>query len=125
IDCFRNEKTEREVRWNAALALGEIGPAARDAVPALIAALKAKDDSDSWAAAAALGGIGPAAKAAVPALHKLVKERQCVASAKALGRIGPAARAAVPDLIRLSRQINPAYCREIEEAVRRIDPKAA
>ena len=52
----------------AVRALGRFGPAAADAVPALIEAL---GDEKTWMrndAAIALGKIGPAAEAAIPAL---------------------------------------------------------
>jgi HEAT repeat protein len=59
----------------AVKALGLIGPAAKDAVPALTDMLK--DRKNPWAiqnAVDALGRIGPAAKDAVPALTELLKE---------------------------------------------------
>ena len=52
----------------AAAELGQIGPEAKAAVPALIDALKDKDDGVRTAAAWALGRIGPVAKEALPAL---------------------------------------------------------
>ena len=60
------------VRSAAAEALGRIGPDAKQAVPALIAALSDDEQEDALhsAAAEALGLIGPAAKAAVPILKK-------------------------------------------------------
>ena len=48
--------------------MGQIVPAAMEAVPALIAALKDEDGLLRGYAASALGKIGPAAKEAVPAL---------------------------------------------------------
>ena len=57
------------MRRYAASALGRIGPAAKEAVPVLVLALK--NDKDKLVreyAAYALGGIGPAAKEAVTAL---------------------------------------------------------
>ncbi len=79
---------DKEVRFNAAYAVGKIGPAAKEAVPALIAALK---DEYRWVAASALGKIGPAA---VPALIAALKDEDGsvrVSAAFALGWIGPAA----------------------------------
>jgi HEAT repeat protein len=57
-----------EVRGSAAYAFRGIGPAAREAVPALITALKYPDARVRSSAAYAFRGIGPAAKEAVPAL---------------------------------------------------------
>ncbi|MGZ9092712.1 MAG: HEAT repeat domain-containing protein, partial [Rhodoplanes sp.] len=56
------------VRSHAAEALGEIGPAASNAVPALTAALTDAHSDVRWPAAEALGRIGAAASGAVPAL---------------------------------------------------------
>lgn len=58
------------LRAKAAVALGEIGSAAKSAVPALIDALK--DASIRADVAIALGNIGSAAKEAVPALREAV-----------------------------------------------------
>src|SRR5207249_1164290 len=58
------------LRAKAAQALGEIGAPAKDAVPALIDALK--DASIRADAATALGNIGPDAKSAVSALRDAV-----------------------------------------------------
>jgi HEAT repeat protein len=80
--------------------LGEIGPAARAAVPALIDILKAKEKYRR-VAAGALGAIGPDARSAVPALiEALDSDKAGVVSAavEALGRIGPDAKAALPAL---------------------------
>ena len=55
------------------MAGGNAPPEARAAVPALIAALKKKDDSRT-AVISALGEIGPDAKEAVPTLMALLKE---------------------------------------------------
>src|SRR5262249_22050969 len=58
----------KPARLEAARAIAEMGPAAKDAVPALIAVLKDKNREVRKAAAGALGKIGPAAEPAVPAL---------------------------------------------------------
>jgi HEAT repeat protein len=108
---------EAATRWRAAQALGESGPTAREAGPALIAAL---DDPDFWvgeAAAVALRRItgeteaprerrnrGPrAAPPVAPALQSLIDRMRDPASRwmaiVALGEMGSEARAAVPHLI--------------------------
>jgi len=74
----------------AAEALGDLGDAARAAVPALKEALKDKDQFLREAAAAALGDIGLGAKAAVPALETALKDTEEVvreAAAESLKKI--------------------------------------
>ena len=99
------------VRQAAAVTLREIGPAAKDAVPALSVLLKVRvvgsasylwSDAVRMAAIEALGSIGPGAVGAVPALSETLKDRwHDLARRKAveaLRKIGSAE--AVPALIR-------------------------
>ena len=58
----------------AAGALGTIGPAADDAAPALVAALKDPDDDLRRHAVYALGEIGPPAVETAPALVAVLKD---------------------------------------------------
>ncbi len=91
-------------RKHAAVTLGQIGPAAKDAVPHLVELLKDPDALVRRAAAGALGMIGAAAKDAVPHLIDLLKDSDTDvrrAAAGALGMIGPAAKDAVPHLVDL------------------------
>jgi len=102
------------LRGQAAMELGEMGGAARDAVKPLAALLLADDDLNvRYWAASALGAIGPEAAEGVPALvaalrttfpgrglkgpQRYYADGRAVA-AKALGLIGPAARSAAPAL---------------------------
>jgi HEAT repeat protein len=62
--------SDPEFRREAARALGQMGPEAKEAVPSLMAALKDEDRAVRIQAAHALGEIGPEAKAAVPALRE-------------------------------------------------------
>jgi HEAT repeat protein len=77
------ESRDARRRARAAEALGELGPGAKDAVPALIAALDDDSPLVRIMAADALGRVGPEAKAAVPRL---------VAGLKPDRQIEPAAR---------------------------------
>jgi hypothetical protein len=61
-----------DIRREAARALGEIGPGAKDAVPELIEALN--DEDMDLIAVWAVGRIGPAAIAAVPALKRWLEK---------------------------------------------------
>jgi hypothetical protein len=96
---------EPAVRLAAATALGDIGPAAEEAVPALAKVFTNQNNSSDLRAAAvrALGFVGPAAGDAVPEMigvltnyHNRSDLRQ--AAAEALGAMGPAAHSAAPAL---------------------------
>ena len=65
IDFWKNGKPRA---W-AAQALGEVGPNASEAVPALIKLLELDDPGSRNSACIALGDIGPAANAALPTLE--------------------------------------------------------
>jgi hypothetical protein len=64
----------KDVEWNvqleAAWALGNLGPSAEFAVPALTESLRDAEWNVREASAQALGRVGPSARAAVPALEK-------------------------------------------------------
>jgi HEAT repeat protein len=62
------------VRQAAAMALAELGDAAKDAVPGLAAALKDPDVTVRATAAGALAEIGPVAGDAIPALVAALKD---------------------------------------------------
>jgi HEAT repeat protein len=66
---------DRDVRWAAALALGEYGEVAAPVVPELIAALADDDVQVRVGAATALGKIGPKAITALPALIRALDDR--------------------------------------------------
>ena len=92
---------DAEVRISAAAALGEIGPAAKAAVPNLIETLKDQNGRVRGSAARALGEIGPDAKAAVSSLIEALNDENSgvrADAAHALGRIGPDAKDAIPHL---------------------------
>ena len=76
-----------------AATLAEIGPDAKEAVPALAAALTSPEVEVRGRAAFALSEIGPAAKSAVADLAKLLKDDDAdvrKAAALALGKLqGP------------------------------------
>jgi NADH dehydrogenase len=117
-----------QVRNQAAVALGAIGPEAKAAVPALIDVLQDEDRYFRSHGAVALGKIGREAIAAVPALIKALKDNEEDVrrdAAAALGRIGPEAREAVADLVELLKDPRKPVRKQAIEALEKIDPEAA
>jgi HEAT repeat protein len=93
---------DKESDTQAISALGQIGPAAARAVPALLRIVTENDVDPSSASMAiwALGRIGPAAEAALPALMKKLGRDDAISmtAMEALAQLGPAAKSAVPKL---------------------------
>ncbi len=114
-------------RRRAAEIFGEIGPDAKAAVHALIAALKDQDVNVRLSAAYALRAIGPDAKAAVHALIAALKDQDIDvrrSAAYALGGIGPDAKEAVPDLIAALKAQDVRLRVYVVEALGEIGPEA-
>jgi len=113
------------VRAFAAWSLGNLGPAAREAVPALVEALG--PDNTANVVAAALARIGPAASEAVPALVADLRgpdSGRRWRAARTLGRIGPPAESAVTELVAALRDPNEAVRAHAARALGRIGPGA-
>jgi HEAT repeat protein len=109
-------------------ALARIGPAARAAVPALVAALRSEDSGRRWRAARTLGRIGPGAGEAVPALVAALRDpNEGVRrhAARALGRIAPATGPAAAALQRATGDPDRAVRREAEKALEDLQARAA
>lgn len=125
LDAILRTERDMTIRWFVAAAVNGIGPAARDAVPALIELLKSRDvavlppdesredDVDNppvplrLAAAVALGGVGPPARAAVPDLVRSLADQDPTVRAEAawaLGEIGAEAVTSIPALVKLMEQ---------------------
>ncbi|MFM8273946.1 MAG: HEAT repeat domain-containing protein [Gemmata sp.] len=128
VDVLAQQLSNRDVslRVRAAKALGDIGPAARAAVPALTVAL---DTPDSDARRATIGAIRLIQPNVVPS-EALVRAIAAdlrdpdpnlrFSAAKTLSRIGPAAAAAAPDLIPLRTDPDPDVRRAASEAYARV-----
>jgi HEAT repeat protein len=103
-------------------ALRLLGPAAREVLPELLAALKSPRPAVREGAIGCLGCLGPAAARAVPALVRLLGDKdfrtRCQA-AEALGNIGPSAKAAIPRLEALAEE-NDQAARQAEWALEKI-----
>jgi hypothetical protein len=97
------------LKKSAASVLARIGPGTKDAVPALVEALKIDEKPKRHSvplfvyAASALASIGPEAKAAVPELLKRMDAGSSgdrLAIVKALLSVGPDSKEAVPPLVK-------------------------
>jgi HEAT repeat protein len=101
---------EDVVYW-CCVALGEIGPDAAEAAPALVDVLNTNRQPEvRREAALALGAIGPSSSASVPGLIEALANRSptvVAGAAYALGRIGPQARAAETPLTRCAANSDP------------------
>ena len=118
----------KEVRPRAAAILARLGPAAKEAVPALIRAVQADDPLARHEALLALGAIGPAAKAAVPAAVKALQDLDPnvrYSACYALGKIGPPAMAAKDPLQQVLTDSDPFLSLVAAWALARIAPDCA
>jgi HEAT repeat protein len=118
---------DEPTRANAAEALGDLGPAAKAAVPSLMIAMRDEAEAVREQATLALVEIG-ADKSAVPALTGAVQDSDAVvraAAASALAGIGSGARSALPALIEALRDHDPIVQQAAADALARIDPAAA
>jgi len=100
-----------QVRVGAARGLGQIGPAARDAVGVLVAALNDSDPRVRFDVAMAIGRIGPTARDAIPGLGRALRDpapEVRVGAAMGLGGMGSAAEEMVPGLVQALRDGNAA-----------------
>jgi hypothetical protein len=96
-----------QARRDAIFALGSIGPAAAEAVPALATILVDSPDGHArQEAALALAKMAPASRSAVPALAQALADDELAVrmnAALALFRLGSEARPAIPALIQALR----------------------
>jgi hypothetical protein len=130
MDCLTNDPSPN-VRMAAASALGQIGPDARVAAPALFRAAKDTNETVRIHAYWVLGQILPGAQLAVPVLVAGLADPYQAArdqAALVLGKYGPEARAAVPALLRTLTTNRYAFLttnRYAGSALKKIDPEAA
>ena len=112
-------------RARAAGEIGDFGPVASRAVPAMLQALRSNDSDIHGPIISALGKIHVQAEEIVPLLieylsHEDVREY----AAGALGGYGPAAKAAVPKLLPLVQIPDKELHRAVVDALKKIDPEA-
>ncbi len=112
-----------DVRMFAAVAIGNIGPDAKTAIPALTELFKDKDNVVRCLAAQAVGSIGSEAKAAIPSLMGLLKDEYARGHAAwALGNIGLEAKIATPALTELLKDKDEDVRRAAADALDKINP---
>lgn len=113
------------VRVTAADLLGELGPAAADAIPALINALSDTDATVRSRAAEALGAVGPGNPQVVGALTAQLKTADARSAARGLARCGAAALTATDALIALLDNADPDIRWNAERTLGKIRATAA
>ena len=118
---------QADVAYWCCMALGEIGPDAAAAAPALAKVLRNNPRPEVCREAAlALGSIGPAAAGAVPTLTEALGRKDpagVAAVAYALGQIGPKANASVPSLSRCAASSDPLVKAVSVWALAKIEPQ--
>ncbi len=114
-------------RSYAAGSLGDLGPVAAGAVPALLAAVAGRDEAVRNTALLSLGRIGCDPDHVLPVLQKCLGDKELRAeAANALGHFGPLAKDSLPTLIVLANIKKDKETRaEAAKAVKLIDPAAA
>jgi len=113
-------------RADAAMGLGEFGPAADAAVPALHQALQGHDVAVRGPAAVSLGKIHGQPEVIIPLLIRYLDEDDLKeAAAEALGEYGSLSKTAIPKLLLLYKVRDKDLHHAVGEALNRIDPIAA
>jgi len=113
-------------RADAAVALGEFGPPAEPAVPALLQAFQGHDLPVRAPAAISLGKIHSKPEVIVPLLMSYLEvENLKEAAVQALGDYGSLSKAAIPKLLLLYKVPDKDLHHAVEEALKQIDPAAA
>jgi len=129
VEHLRGRLAEEPHRRQALGVLGAIGPAAKAALPELMAALADADDVCAEEAAVAVAEIGGEAADAVPELQKLLADSAApgarYTAAYALGRIGAAAKPALPRLLELTKSDDEIMATVAVWAALKIDPADA
>ena len=128
VDALLAQLASRDasLRVRAAKALADLGPAARGAAPALVAALADPDNDVRRGAIAAYRTVLPGAKPPtefVRAIAVDLKDADATVrllAARALGRLGSAASAAAPDLDALRADLDADVRRAALDALARV-----
>jgi HEAT repeat protein len=113
-------------RGEAAYNIGELGPSAKSAVPALLQALKGRDVMVRAPAIEALGKIHSDPDVMIPLFMKYLEDEDLRAEAAlALANYGSLAKAAVPKIIPLLHAPDKEAQSAARQALKKIDPEAS
>jgi|ERR1044071_256320 hypothetical protein len=113
-------------RGNAAVLLGEFGPAASASAPALLQAFKGKDEVVRSPAAAALGKVHADPDVVIPLLIKSLDDQDLAeGAAEGLSAYGSLAKAAVPKLVAMTKMRDKEIRRAGEKALSSIEPQSS
>lgn len=122
------QRTVSEPRDDVAHVLGHIGPAAKEAVPALVRSLGDTVQDSHSKVILALGHIHSQPEIVVPALIKCLNDANSSTrwyAAQSIGAFGAEAKAAVPDLLTLLASPDEDVKEAAGEALKQIDLEAA
>jgi len=125
VPVLASALSKPDTRYWAALALGELGPVAKGALPQLTEALSDEHPDVRREILLAIGRLGAEAAPAVPTITKLVSDKdQSVqnAAAYSLGQIGPPAKSSLDALregMKSTDELMPTVC---AWAMARIEP---
>lgn len=125
-----NTNDDWDVQAEVVMAIGRIGPAAQDAVPAIIKCLQGPNHYAALFAPATLAMIHKQPELVIPALvqhleaykHKPLHVRRTI---EAIGAFGEQATAAVPALLTILKEQDDTTRSWVTNALNKIDPKAA
>lgn len=126
VALLENDSKDVISRWNAARALGKLGPEGLDALPVLIKYTTCPEDTIREHSVEAIGDIGPTAVAGLPALvdcldDPYVKVRRD--SVRSLGYMGAVARTAVPQIKTLLNDPEEIVRKAAKDALKIIAPE--
>ena len=126
LKVLQDNKMARGVRRQAVVSIGQLGPAAADAVPVLIRCLNDVDgayESHAYVMTTALADIGEAAVGPLVKNLTATNPHVLTQTIEALGKLGPKAAPAVRSLRAFSQHPDVSVASEATKALRQIEGK--
>ncbi len=127
VEPLTNLLQDKDLRIQAIITLGEIGPAADKALPELKKLSMDKDGETQLSSAFAIWQITREAKEALPIIEKgLASSKNDRLAIRLLGNMGVSAQSVLPTLVELYRQEDEASYRSLlASTIKKIDPQTA